>query len=340
MAGPTAVRGLLGGGRALDRNAVEEPLSALAAALGTTPDAAAEGVLAVADTAMERALRVISVERGYDPADFAVVAFGGAGALHVAELTARLGTSRALVPPDPGLLSAYGMLASPVTREGSRTVLVDTEAVDVHDRIRTILDELEGEARASMVAEGLAPDLLSAERTIDARYRGQSFELGVPEDRWVDAFHEAHAERYGYRRDETPVEAVTLRVTVSAPPQRSRNRTWRRLGPSPDERGPRVPRWRDARGARRVAGRPRGRTRARRARGGAGVQRNDVGATGVDGVRGRVGRAADQPRASEVSAGGSSERPPSRFGARTFATTEHGFPPAAECSEPCPRSIA
>jgi N-methylhydantoinase A len=207
----------LGGGRALDRDAVEDPMRALADALGTTLDAAAEGVLAVADTAMERALRVISVERGYDPVDFAVVAFGGAGALHVAELTTRLGATKALVPPDPGLLSAYGMLASPITREGSRTVLLHTGMPDMESRIGEVLDELETEARTSMAEEGLDPDLLEAERTIDARYQGQSFELGVPEPGWVDAFHQAHAERYGYRRDETPVEAVTLRVTVSAP---------------------------------------------------------------------------------------------------------------------------
>ena len=102
-------------------------LAFLADGLGTSMDGVAEGILAVADTAMERALRVISVERGYDPAEFAVVAFGGAGALHVAELTRRLGAARALVPPDPGLLSAYGMLASPVTREASRTILTGTD---------------------------------------------------------------------------------------------------------------------------------------------------------------------------------------------------------------------
>jgi N-methylhydantoinase A len=208
----------LGGDRTLDRAAVEEPLGRLADALGTSPDDAAEGVLAVADTAMERALRVISVERGYDPVEFAVVAFGGAGGLHVAELTRRLGATKALVPPDPGLLSAYGMLASPVTRELSRTVLLDTEATDVETRLGDMLDGLEADARAEMVAEGVDPDVLSAERWIDARYRGQSFELGVPAGGWAAAFHAAHADRYGYRRDETPVEAVTLRVIVTAPP--------------------------------------------------------------------------------------------------------------------------
>ena len=237
----------LGGDRRLDRGAVEEPLSRIAEALGGGLDDAAEGILAVADTAMERALRVISVERGYDPVDFAVVAFGGAGGLHVAGLTERLGAAKALVPPDPGLLSAYGMLASPVVREGSRTVLLDTEQDGVEQRLSAILDELETEARSVMSAESVRPEgirseggrserldaeamdaegvdaegvdarVLRAERWIDARYRGQSFELGVPADDWVSAFHTAHEERYGYRRDETPVEAVTLRVVVSAP---------------------------------------------------------------------------------------------------------------------------
>lgn len=207
----------LGGDRTLDREAVEGPLREIAEALDKSLDEAAEGVLAVADTAMERALRVISVERGYDPVDFAVVAFGGAGGLHVAELTDRVGASKALVPPDPGLLSAYGMLASPVTREVSRTVLLDTNEPDLDARLSTVLDELEDGARAAMEKEELAASILVSERWIDARYQGQSFELGVPEAGWREAFHTAHEERYGYRRDEAPLEAVTLRVTVTGP---------------------------------------------------------------------------------------------------------------------------
>ncbi len=208
----------LGGEHTLDRDAVREPLERLARSLGTSAEEAAEGVLAVADTAMERALRVISVERGYDPVDFAVVAFGGAGGLHVAELTGRLGAPRAIVPPDPGLLSAWGMLASPVTREASRTVLVRSDAPGATGSVSDVLTELEGDARAAMRAEGADPVSLVAEHRVDARYRGQSFELGVPADDWVDRFHQAHLERYGYQRPESPVEAVTLRVVVSAPP--------------------------------------------------------------------------------------------------------------------------
>jgi N-methylhydantoinase A len=207
----------LGGRRPLDRAAVEGPLQRIADALGGSLDHAAEGILAVADTAMERALRVISVERGYDPADFAVVAFGGAGGLHVAELTERIGAARALVPPDPGLLSAYGMLASPVTREVSRTVLLHTDLPDLEHRLREVLDELEAGAVSEMISEGSDRDALVTERWIDARYQGQSFELSVPEHGWISAFHTSHEERYEYRRDETPVEAVTLRVIVTGP---------------------------------------------------------------------------------------------------------------------------
>jgi len=208
----------LGGGSRLDRDAIQGPLAQIASALDTTLEAAAEGILAVADTAMERALRVISVERGYDPADFAVVAFGGAGALHVAELTARLGAARALVPPDPGLLSAYGMLATPVTRESSRTVLLEAQEEGALETIARAFDELEFTAREEMLDEGADPTTLDTERWVDARYRGQSFELRVPAQDWVDRFHTAHEERYGYRRPETPVEAVTLRAIVAAPP--------------------------------------------------------------------------------------------------------------------------
>src|SRR5690606_28068193 len=146
--------GFLGGSTSLDREAVREPLTRLADALGTTPDLAAQGVLTVADTAMERALRVISVERGYDPIDFAVVAFGGAGGLHVAGLTTRLGASRAIVPPDPGLLSAYGMLAAPMTGEASRTVFVSGADADADARLSGAMALLEGATRGSMRAEG------------------------------------------------------------------------------------------------------------------------------------------------------------------------------------------
>ena len=207
----------LGGEGILDRERIAKPLASLARTLGKTQEEAAEGVLAVANTAMERALRVISVERGFDPAGFVIVAFGGAGALHVAELAERLGVARALIPPDPGLLSAYGMLAAPPTREVSRTLLLSSGELmaktDLDDAFRT----LEERATEEMVAEGHDPATLTVKGWVDARYQGQSFELRVPREGWVREFHRSHRDRYGYSREETPVEAVTLRAVVEAP---------------------------------------------------------------------------------------------------------------------------
>jgi N-methylhydantoinase A len=208
----------LGGEGRLQRERIQGPLASLARTLGKTSEEAAEGILAVADTAMERALRVISVERGFHPADFTIVAFGGAGALHVAELSERLGAARALVPPDPGLLSAYGMLAAPPTKEAARTVLLSSLSPQVETDLQHAFGVLEDQAVGELASEGHDPSSLSLGRWVDARYQGQSFELRVPAEGWVQGFHRSHRERYGYSREETPVQAVTLRVVAEAPP--------------------------------------------------------------------------------------------------------------------------
>ena len=211
--GRLPVAGFLGGSAKLDRAAVEPALAELAEGMGTGAAAAAEGVLSVADSAMERALRVISVERGYDPREFCVVAFGGAGGLHVAGLAERIGAERALVPPAPGLLSAFGMLVAPVTRETSRTVLLRSrEAV-----LAPLFDELEAEAVRALLDEGCDQAEIVVRRSVDARYAGQSFELRVPAEDWVESFHAAHEQRYGYARRDNPVEAVTLRAVAQVP---------------------------------------------------------------------------------------------------------------------------
>jgi len=209
--------GFLGGADHLHRDAIAEAMTELAAALGTTCEEAAQGVLDVADSAMERALRVISVERGFDPSEFVLVAFGGAGGLHCAELADRIGAESAMVPPDPGLLSAYGMLAADVTKEVSRTVLVGADQPDCAVLIAEAFRALEATAVASLSDEGVSEDDISVYRWVDARYRGQSFELRVPAEAWTETFHDLHQTRYGYARPDTPIEAVTLRVLASTP---------------------------------------------------------------------------------------------------------------------------
>ena len=215
--GRLPVDAFLGGERTLDRAAVVAPLQKIAKSLGCSLEVAAEGILKVADAAMERALRVISVERGYDPADFTLVAFGGAGGLHAAHLAERLGIRRAMVPPRPGLLSAYGMLAADVTRELSRTVLISTASINAQERIESVFAELAHDVVAAMAKEGVPEEVLSLQQWVDARYVGQSFELRVPKENWDTHFHSLHEKRYGYQRPATPLEAVTLRSVASAP---------------------------------------------------------------------------------------------------------------------------
>lgn len=211
--------GLLGGTAPLDRDRVAEHIETLAQEAGISAEETAAGIIEVANTAIEGALRVISVERGVDPSDYHLVAFGGAAGLHAADLTQRLGLRGALIPPDPGLLSAYGMLVAPVVRNRSRTVFLPGDDPATDAQMTRILDELEGKAWAEMIKDGAASASLVAERWVDARYRGQSFELSVRAEDWLDGFHRAHEERYGYLRS-TPVDAVTLRVKVEAPGDR------------------------------------------------------------------------------------------------------------------------
>ncbi|MBI4545475.1 MAG: hydantoinase/oxoprolinase family protein [Gemmatimonadetes bacterium] len=211
--------GFLGGQRRLEPERIEAPLRHLAQQLGTTADAAAEGVLAVADAAMEGALRLISVERGFDPADFTLVAFGGAAPLHAVGLAERMGIARLLVPPAPGVLSAYGMLAAPVRKDAARTVLLGAEQA-APDRMAAEFAALEATALAAMESEGIRAAAVSLRRTVDARYRGQSYELNVAAEAWQDTFHAAHRARYGYARPDADLEAVTLRVEALGPAPR------------------------------------------------------------------------------------------------------------------------
>jgi N-methylhydantoinase A len=199
----------------LNRSAIAEPLRALANALGTDEASAAEGVIAVIDAAMEGALRVISVERGYDPAEFTLVCFGGAAGLHAAALAARMGVPRVLVPPVPGALSAFGMLVAPVRKDASRTVLLSARDA-AEAELEPHFAELEAVALAGMAEEGLSATDVALHRRVDARYLGQSYELTVPAFNWVEAFHAAHESRYGYGRRGSVVQAVTLRVEALA----------------------------------------------------------------------------------------------------------------------------
>jgi N-methylhydantoinase A len=192
---------------------VEGPLRELARGLGCSPGEAAEGVVAVANSAMEGALRVISVERGHDPAAFTLVPFGGAAGLHAVALAERLEIPRLLLPPAPGVLSAFGMLVAPARRDAARSVHLADPADEALEELFRGLDAAALEA----IAGEVAGDDVALHRTVAARYRGQSHELVVPAPSWREAFHAAHRQRFGYAREAEPVEVITLRSEAVAP---------------------------------------------------------------------------------------------------------------------------
>ncbi len=209
------------------RAAIEE---GVAAPLGTDVETAAAGILDVADASSERAIRVVSVERGHDPRAFALVAYGGAGPLHAAAVADALDISRVLVPRAAGTLSALGLLVSDVRYETSTSRVRPLDAVDP-GAVATTFAELAAEGR-----EYLAGDVPESrwriDRRADLRYRGQSHELTVPvpesfDDDAVETvaerFHERHERRYGHASPDEPVELVTLRVVARGlvdPPER------------------------------------------------------------------------------------------------------------------------
>ncbi len=163
-------------------------------------EALAQGVVDVANAVMEKAIRVISVERGHDPRDYTLVAFGGAGALHACELAEALEIPRVLVPCFPGALSALGILRADVTKDLSRTVRLEMEdSTRANLKLQRAFAALEREGREQMRAEGFFAGSVRVHRTLDMRYAGQSYELNVPfAGDFRSAFHRAHEKRYGY----------------------------------------------------------------------------------------------------------------------------------------------
>jgi len=172
----------------------------------------AAGVIRVVNATMEKAIRVVSIERGHDPRRFALVAFGGAGGLHACELAQALGIPRVLVPALPGALSAFGILVSEVIKDYSRTVVWRATEILPLAKLQHEFRQLSETARTAFHSEGWTGKI-HEQRSIDTRYRGQGYELSVPFTRNLLAeFHRAHAQRYGYSHPEREVELVTLRL--------------------------------------------------------------------------------------------------------------------------------
>jgi N-methylhydantoinase A len=211
----------LGGTMPMRPDLAFEAVERLAGALDLDPIACAEGIVRVTDAQMAKALRVVSVERGRDPRSFDLVPFGGAGPLHQAALARDLGCRRVLVPPNPGVLSALGLLAAPVTVDRARSHLTPADAL-TDAELASGWAELRGHAAGVLAEQDV--EVAAERRSADLRYRGQAFELEVVAPAGdadvpalVEAFHAAHRERYGYDQREAPVEVVTLRVRLEGP---------------------------------------------------------------------------------------------------------------------------
>jgi N-methylhydantoinase A len=210
-------QGLLGGEFKLDEKRAHEAMSNLANDLGKVTGrkcsviAAAEGVLSVANTNMERALRHISVERGHDPRQFALLPFGGAGGLHAVDLARALRIPTIIAPTAPGALSAVGVLVADVIKDQSRTVMFTLKEIG---RLGKVFREMEKEAMALLRSEGFPHSRQRHERSLAMRYRGQSFELEVRKTAGDLAaeFHRVHRERYGYAQEESEIEIVSARL--------------------------------------------------------------------------------------------------------------------------------
>ena len=202
----------LGGEVVLRRDLSEKALNALGEELSLDAQEAALGIVRVADAEMVRALRVISVERGLDPREFALLAFGGAGGLHACSLAEELGMQTVLVPRAGGVLSALGLAISDLRRDYVRPYLAPLDEVDAGG-FEERFAEMENTAWEDL--EG--PEYT---RRADLRYGGQSFELTVESEglhKLEERFHAAHEQRYGYRMDDEPVELVNLRLVATVP---------------------------------------------------------------------------------------------------------------------------
>jgi N-methylhydantoinase A len=207
----------LAGGVALQCEAAEQAVGRLAQELGLRLLECAEGIVRVAGVEMARALRVVTVQRGVDPREFALLAFGGAGPLHATQIADELGIKRILCPRASGVLAALGLVVSPRRRDAQRSVLLGGDALTA-ERVAAEVAQLGDQARGALGDEQARLSV-----TYELRYRGQAFELAVeagPEPSLAElreAFEASHEERYGYHDDDLELELVTVRVSAVSP---------------------------------------------------------------------------------------------------------------------------
>ena len=224
----------LGGHMQLDAGRLDLYFKKMAKQTGLSPVELAEGILAIANTTMEKAIRVISVEKGIDPRQFALFSFGGAGGMHAVFLARLLNISTVFIPKNPGILSAVGMLLADIIKDYSQTVMVPVSA-ETLKTITASFDSLEQRGIDDLQAEGVEPDRITLDRYLDMRYRGQSYEIIVPfDDQIVEAFHLRHESMYGYSNRDKAVEIVNIRLRAIGGHDKPRFRQTPLTGNEPD----------------------------------------------------------------------------------------------------------
>ena len=208
----------LGGRMSLDVERTRDCAERFGERLGLGVEALAEGIVRIANANMERAVRVVSVQRGFDPRDFALLAFGGAGGLHACNLAESLEIATVLIPEHSGVLSALGMLLADVTKDYSASVL---QAISDLDRggLEQKLSTLKRRAEEDLLDEGFAAEAITLSASLAMRYKGQAYEIDVPVagtgvdvDELQAEFHRRHAKLYGYSNRARATEAVQLRL--------------------------------------------------------------------------------------------------------------------------------
>ena len=208
---------LIGGAMSLDRSLADQAVEGLGSRVDLEPVEAARAIVQVANANMADAVRLISIRRGYDPRDFALVVFGGAGGLHGAALAEELVIPTVIVPPNPGITSALGCLLVDIRHDFQTMHLADAASADV-EAVEQEFQALESEARQRLEHEGVEAESVSLERLIDMRYEGQWRSLGVSVDSPLNLddamarFHSEHEREYNFRRDGAPVEIYQLNV--------------------------------------------------------------------------------------------------------------------------------
>jgi N-methylhydantoinase A len=228
-------RSLLDGALAIDRGAALSAVrSRLAEPLGVDARTAAAAVIDIVNHAMAEVLKIVSVERGHDPREFVLAAFGGAGPLHAAALAAELGIAEVICPPIPGAFSALGLVGTDLKRDYVQTVLASADTADPR-ALEAGFRVLEREGAAMLDRAGVAAERRRFERSVDARYRRQSYELQVPVpprpldrpalQQIAEAFHARHLQTYGHDNRDEPVQIVSLRLAAigTIPPRRVRD---------------------------------------------------------------------------------------------------------------------